>query len=110
MGYTNPIGSNSYIVNSSETDLPQSSDIEIVINEIMADPTPIIGLPDREYLELYNPGNATVNLKGWILELGSKQKTIPDVSIIPGGFLLVTSTGGAKDLQSYGKVVEICYK
>jgi hypothetical protein len=79
----------------------------VVINEIMADPTPVSGLPDREYLELYNYGNSTVNLKNWILELGTKQKVFPDCEIMTGGYLLVTSTGGIGDLQKYGKVLEI---
>ncbi len=79
---------------------------EMVINEIMADPTPVVGLPDREYIELFNSGTNSVNLKGWILELGAKQKIFPDVSVAPGGYLLVTSAGGAKDLLPYGKVVE----
>jgi hypothetical protein len=89
------------------TEYTQSSEKEVVINEIMADPTPVADLPDREYIELFNSGATSANLKGWILELGAKQKIFPDVSIAPGGYLLVTSTGGAKDLQSYGKVVEI---
>jgi len=79
----------------------------VVINEIMADPTPVAGLPDREYLELYNNGSSPVNLKNWILELGSKQKLFPDVSIEPGGFLLVSASGGANDLQIFGRVIEI---
>ena len=79
----------------------------VVINEIMADPTPLVGLPDREYLELFNPGTDPVNLKNWILMLGSKQKIFPDVVIVPDGYLLVTGTGGSKDLLPYGKVVEL---
>ncbi len=85
----------------------QSTDIEVVINEVMADPTPVTGLPDREYIELYNPGNASVNLKGWILGLGTKQKIFPEVLIAAGGYLLVTGSGGSKDMQSFGAVVEI---
>jgi len=85
----------------------QHADSKIVINEIMADPTPVVGLPDREYLELYNVGSVPVNMKNWILELGSKQKILPDMTIAPNGYILLTGTGGAKDLQSYGKVVEI---
>ncbi len=85
----------------------QTSPGEIVINEIMADPTPVAGLPDREYLELYNGRSTSVNLKGWNLGLGTKQKLFPDIIISPGGYLLITATGGTKDLQQYGKVVEI---
>ncbi len=79
----------------------------LVINEIMADPTPVAGLPDREYLELYNSGSLEVKLKGWILELGSKQKSFPDISVASGEYLLVTAPGGSKDLGMYGRVVEI---
>lgn len=80
---------------------------QIVINEIMADPSPSAGLPDREYLELFNTGSSSVYLKGWSLGLGSKIKVFPDVTVAPGEYLLVTAPGGAKDFLSFGKVVEI---
>jgi len=79
----------------------------VVISEIMADPSPSAGLPDREYIELFNNSSVVVQLKGWMLGLGSKIKVFPDVSVAPGDYLLVTAPGGAKDLQSYGRVTEI---
>ena len=96
--------------NSANPEIPgleQSTAGEIVINEIMADPTPVAGLPDREYLELLNTGAQTVNLKGWSLGLGAKLKVFPDVIVSPGGYLLVTAPGGARDLQQFGRVIEI---
>jgi hypothetical protein len=67
----------------------------------------VAGLPEREYLELFNGGSLPVNMKNWILELGSKQKTFPDLTVLPGGFLLVVAPGGAKELEFYGKTLEI---
>jgi len=92
---------------SIEPGLAQPVEYKIVINEIMADPTPVAGLPDREYIELFNAGITAVSLKNWILGMGSKQKYFPDVTIAASGYLLVTAPGGAKDLQTYGRVVEI---
>ena len=80
---------------------------QIILNEIMADPSPSAGLPDREYLELFNTGTSEIHLKGWMLGLGSKMKVFPDVTVAPGEYLLVTATGGAKDLLPYGRVTEI---
>jgi len=100
-------GSPSFTANSGGSVLLQPSTGEIVMNEIMADPNPVAGLPDREYLEIFNTGKVPVNLKNWMLEMGSKQKFFPEVVMEPGEFLLVTSTGGAKELQKFGKVAEI---
>ena len=84
-----------------------SIESKVHLNEVMADPTPIVGMPDREYLELNNSGSSVVSLKNWVVELGSKQKVLPDVAIEPLGFLIITAVGGAKDLQQFGKVLEI---
>jgi len=63
---------------------------DIVISEIMADPTPQTGLPDEEYVELYNRTQFPLSLKDWIFEAGTTKKILPEVTIKAHDFLLLT--------------------
>jgi hypothetical protein len=77
----------------------------IVINEIMADPTPLVGLPDAEWIELFNAGKELVRLKDWELTVGSSVKVLPD-SVIPAGqFIIVCAAKTAPEMKKYGKTV-----
>ncbi|MFT7197950.1 MAG: hypothetical protein ACI83W_002325, partial [Marinoscillum sp.] len=40
---------------------------QLLINELMADPSPVVGLPDAEFVEVYNPNDFGLNLKGFTL-------------------------------------------
>ncbi len=63
---------------------------DVIIDEIMADPEPVTGLPESEYVELYNRTSYPVNLGGWTFEYGSSSKTFPAVTISPHGYLILT--------------------
>jgi hypothetical protein len=84
--------------------LPKTYDI--VINELMADPDPVVGLPAYEYLELYNRTNFPINLKNWTLVFGSYTKTFPDVSIQSHGYLILTKAEAIAGLSVYGACVD----
>lgn len=69
---------------------------DIVINEFMADENPSQGLPETEYVELFNRSTKFINLTGWKLADNSSQGTIGALVLGPGEFaLLVPSSGVA---------------
>ena len=79
---------------SLEMDLIYNSPVpnDIVFNEIMFDPSPVIGLPEFEYIELYNRSAYHANLEGWTLSIGDKAYLFPPF-ILPSQKYLVLGSG-----------------
>ena len=77
---------------------------DVVINEIMADPEPVLGLPAHEYLELYNTTNSPIDLSNWAIQMGSSNKTIEDFIILPQSYLIVCKNDAVEELSQYGTV------
>ncbi|PID92397.1 MAG: hypothetical protein CSA96_03375 [Bacteroidetes bacterium] len=61
----------------------------LLVSELMADPTPAVGLPGQEYLELYNRSGRPIDLKDWYLEVNGRKSMLPDTLLVPDEFLLV---------------------
>jgi hypothetical protein len=80
---------------------------DVVINEIMADPSPVVLLPEVEYLELFNRTHSDIDLTGWKVQVGSSEKTFPSCKIAADSFLIVVPVGKESLFQSYGRVVGI---
>lgn len=53
----------------------------IVITEFMSDPDPSMGLPNSEYLELFNSTPFDINLKDWQITVNQTTGTLPNYTI-----------------------------
>ncbi len=67
----------------------------LVINEIFADPNPAQGLPEYEYLELFNRTDFPVSLSNLTLKVNEKECPFDTAPLYPGKYLLLTNTEGA---------------
>ena len=57
---------------------------DVVIDEVMADPTPQTGLPNNEWIELKNTTTAAINLLNWRIGDASGQSgPLPNLILQP---------------------------
>jgi len=77
----------------AQTTLPfawvQVSSRDIVFNEVYPDPSPSFGLPEFEYIELYNRTPLPFSLQGFTLTVGSSSRSLSGASILPDSFLVI---------------------
>jgi hypothetical protein len=83
------------VVATSTTELTfvEAGTGSVVINEIMADPTPVVGLPESEYLELYNNSPDAINLDGWTLKIGNTSKVLGAYTLYPSEYVVICRDG-----------------
>ncbi|MCF8463702.1 MAG: lamin tail domain-containing protein [Flavobacteriales bacterium] len=80
---------------------------DIVINEFMPDPSPVVGLADAEYVEVYNASDSYIDLTGWKLGDAASFGTVGAHIIAPGEFALLIATGSAPLFAFYPNVVTV---
>jgi hypothetical protein len=76
---------------------------DILINEIMADPTPNENLPEEEYLELYNRSNKAIALLS--LDIFNSQNNLQfasDTVLLPGQYYTLCSSANAQKFKENG--------
>lgn len=77
----------------------------IVINEILADPTPVVALPDVEYVELKNNSALDLMLENWKLVNDGDTISLPPFSISAHGFaLLINAASSEYDSLNVAKI------
>ncbi len=65
---------------------------DIIINEFMCDPTPQIGLPEVEFVEIYNKSTKIFDVDNWELGDASSTGSIQQGWLLPGEYMVLTST------------------
>lgn len=94
----------SFIVLAFTGTIAQTSN-DLIITEIMADPTPTKGLPEKEYIEIYNRSEKSINLNQFVLFYNTTSVRFPDATIQPKEYIIVTHRNNAAEFQSYGNVI-----
>lgn len=80
----------------------------MVIEEIMADPTPARGLPEAEFIELRNVSPRPVALNGWKLTDATTTASITTNFVLqPDSFVVLCSTGARASLAHFGTTLGI---
>ena len=94
--FTNP--SNDTAQFSFYTPLPG----DVIITEIMCDPTPGVHLPRVEFVELYNTTNLPIDLTGWEFTDPTTMGVIPGVILPPDTFIILCSNSSVDSFTANG--------
>ena len=80
---------------------------DILITEIFADPTPSLGLPEAEYIELYNRSDKAINLQD--LQFSNKSTTIdlPFYVLQPREYVIIYEENIFVNFDDYGKTAAV---
>lgn len=81
---------------------------DVVIDEIMADPTPIIGLPNNEWIELKNTTAAAINLQNWRMGDATGQSgPLPNFILQPDSFVIVCTSSAVATMSAFGTTISV---
>ena len=81
---------------------------DVVIDEIMADPTPQVGLPNNEWIELRNTTSSAINLLGWrIGDVSGQSGPIPNFTLQPDSFLIVCTSSAVAAMSAFGTSISV---
>jgi hypothetical protein len=81
---------------------------DVVITEIMADPTPQVGLPNAEYIEIRNVSSTAFNLNSWHLSDAAGTATITASFVLqPDSAVVLCSNTNAPLLAAYGRAIGV---
>lgn len=81
---------------------------DIVIDELMADPTPQTGLPGNEWIELRNASATAINLSGWkIGDAAGQSGAMPSFYLLPDSFVIVCTSGAVAAMSAFGPAIAV---
>ncbi|CAN5891971.1 hypothetical protein BH11BAC7_BH11BAC7_06750 [soil metagenome] len=75
---------------------------DVIINEIFADPSPVIGLPNAEFAELFNRSSTNFDLSGWKFTDGSSTGTLGAHILPAGGYVILCANADTASFSPFG--------
>lgn len=81
---------------------------DVVIDEIMADPSPQVGLPNNEWIELKNTTATPINLQNWRIGDASGQSgPMPNFVLQPDSFVIVCTGSAVAAMSAFGTTISV---
>ncbi|WP_276503841.1 lamin tail domain-containing protein [Terrimonas pollutisoli] len=81
---------------------------DVVIDEIMADPSPSIGLPGNEWVELKNTSSLPINLQGWrIGDSNGQSGPIPNFLLQPDSIVIICTGSAVAAMSTFGNTISV---
>ncbi|MCB0546989.1 MAG: lamin tail domain-containing protein [Phaeodactylibacter sp.] len=80
---------------------------DIVFSELLPDPTPSAGLPEGEFVELFNRSDKVIQLSGLALSSGSPPAALPEFLLLPGGYVTICDDSFEGDFAVLGPTVAV---
>ena len=78
---------------------------DVIISELMPDPMPAVSLPEKEYIEIFNNSDYSVNIGGWTLRSDDKSIEFPPCLFMPREYLIVCSPADTTFFSVFSRVV-----
>jgi len=80
---------------------------DIIITEIFADTSPQVGLPDAEFIEIYNRSINPIDISGWKFSDGSSIAVFTSKIILPNEYWIVCANTNLTSLTPFGKTIGV---
>jgi Lamin Tail Domain len=72
----------------------------VVFNEVLADPSPVVGLPEVEFVEIYNTSSVVYDLAGWQFVNSTTVKTLTTYALQPGEFVILCDANSTAEFSN----------
>lgn len=80
---------------------------DIIISEWLPDPSPTVGLPDHEFVELYNHTQMNLVVGGWKLSDGTTTVVLPDDTVYADSFAIVCAFAHEDYYKPFGQTIGV---
>ncbi len=81
---------------------------DIIVDEIMADPSPQVNLPNNEWIELRNTSTVGFNLLGWkIGDAAGQSGAMPAYNLKPDSMVIICTSSAVAAMASYGPAIAV---
>jgi hypothetical protein len=96
-----------FVLFLSSTSLSQNR-YDVVIDEFMADPTPVVTLPTNEWIELKNTTTFPINLQNWrIGDATGQSGPMPNFILQPDSFVIICTGSAVTAMSVYGTAISV---